>query len=381
MRAPTPENQAERLEELASYGILDTAAEASFDEVAALVKTLCDVPIALVSLVDRDRQWFKARDGFDLPETPLDQSICSYTILGDDILEIPDTLNDVRTCENPLCTRQEKPIRFYAGAPLVSRAGYALGSLCVLDTQPRTLSKTQRDALGTLARQVMRQLELARALRNEEVLRSEIDHRVKNSLQTVSSFIRLHSVRARQDETRDALAAIQRRVTAITQLHSELYRTSEFDMIRLDTYLDRVTDLLRGSFEGNVRLETRLAPARVDSRKAATLAMIVSEFTANAIKHAFPDNRDGVVTISLTRDADNAIRLECRDNGIGNRATRLPRPETEISSIGMRLMESAAEQIGGQMSVEATAEGYCLRLVTDPGIAEPGPRAVVFSAE
>ncbi|SLN31663.1 putative sensor histidine kinase pdtaS [Roseivivax jejudonensis] len=381
MRAPTPDDQAERLEELESYGILDTAPEDSFDEVAELVKQFCDVPVALISLVDSDRQWFKARAGFAMPETPLDMSICSHTILQEEVLEIPDTLADPRTADNPICKTGAEPVRFYAGAPLISRSGYALGSLCVLDVKPRILTDAQRSALETMARQVMRQLDLRRALRNEAILRNEIDHRVKNSLQTVASFIRLYTARARNEETKEALNAISRRVTAIAQLHNELYRTSEFDMIRLDTYLGRVCDLLRGPMSKNVSIRASIAPARVDSRKAATLAMIVSEFAANATKHAFPDNRRGTVEITLTQEEDEAIRLICADDGIGDQATHLPTADSEITSIGMRLMESAAEQIGGELSLVAGADGYRLELVTPPNVAEAGPREVLFSAE
>ncbi|ETX16610.1 histidine kinase [Roseivivax halodurans JCM 10272] len=381
MRAATPDNQAERLEELESYGILDTGAEDSFDEVTALVKHICDVPVALISLVDADRQWFKSRAGFEPVQTSIDMAICAHTILQEDVLEIRDTQEDARTRDNPLCTEGETPIRFYAGAPLISRSGYALGSLCVIDTQPRELNEVQREALTTMARQVMRQLDLRRALRNEAILRDEIDHRVKNSLQTVASFIRLYTARAKQDETRDALQAISRRVNAIAQLHTELYQTSEFDMIRLDTYLTRVCELMRGSIGRNVRIRTNFAPVRVDSRKAATLAMIASEFAANSSKHAFPDGRKGTVTISLQKDAEDAIHLVCEDDGIGDQAETLRSEGSEMSSIGMRLMESAAEQIGGQLELGAGPDGYRLSLVTTPGSAEAGPREVLFSAE
>ena len=381
MRAPTPENQADRLEELESYGILDSGPEESFDEVVALVRQLCDVPVALISLVDKDRQWFKARVGFAPPQTPIEMSICAHAILEDDVLEIPDTWEDPRTVDNPICRDGDEPMRFYAGAQLVSGSGFVLGTLCILDTKPRRLTDVQKQALKTLARQVMRQLDLRRALRNEAILRNEIYHRVKNSLQTVASFIRLYGARARSEETRDALAAIGRRVNAISQLHNELYRTSEFDMIRLDTYLNRVTDLLRGSFTRGVTMRTHVAPVRVDSRKAATFAMIVSEFAANAIKHAFPDGREGVITVSLYRDEEDAIHLVCSDNGIGNQAQSLTAADDEVTSIGMRLMESAAEQLGGHMDLQGTPDGYRLELVTPPGSAEAGPREVLFSAE
>lgn len=361
MRAEPPTHQSDRLEELGSYRILDSAEEQSFDEVAALAARICDTPVALISLVDRDRQWFKARYGFEERETPLESSVCSHAILSDDLLEIPDTLKDPRTVGNPLCIKTEKPMRFYAGASLTSRSGQKLGTLCVIDFKPRRLSDLQRDTLRVLAGQVMRQMELHRALYNESVLRDEIDHRVKNSLQTVMSFTRLYASNAKNDETREALSAIGRRVTAIAQLHSELYQTTDFDMIRLDIYLDRVAKLLKGSASANITLRTQIAQVRVDSRKAATLAMIISEFTANAIKHAFPEGREGQVLVHLDETEEGGLLLTCRDDGVGN--TRPVPANTDGNvSIGTKLMQTAAEQIDGEMTLDAQPDGYVLRV-------------------
>ncbi|MGY9048063.1 MAG: histidine kinase dimerization/phosphoacceptor domain -containing protein [Rhodobacterales bacterium] len=361
--------------------MLDTAPEKNLDDLVALVAHICEAPVALISLVDKDRQWFKARYGFKADQTPLEQSICSHAILREGILEIPDTLADKRTLDNPLCVTLEAPIRFYAGAPLVTETGMILGTLCVLDVKPRQLSRLQLQTLEVLAGQVMRQLELSRALKTEAVLRDEIDHRVKNSLQTVMSFIRLYSSKARQPETRDALAAIGRRVDAIVQLHSELYQSSEFDMIRLDNYLSRVAKLLQGSASANVRIETSIAPVSTDSRKAATLGMIVSEFCANAIKHAFPDGRQGRIHIELTETETGALRLLCHDNGVGTAAEPKPDDDEGIASIGKRLMETAAEQIGGEMALNESAQGYALSLEFDhPGeLQQPSLKAALPS--
>ncbi|MCE0504955.1 GAF domain-containing protein [Roseivivax sp. GX 12232] len=381
MRAPTPGNQKERLEELRDFEVLDTGPEESFDEITTLIKDLCDAPIALVSFVDQDRQWFKARCGYDYPETPIDQAICAHTILEDGILEIPDTHADARTADNPLCIEGEEPIRFYAGAPLVSDRGHSLGALCVLDTRPRELTARQRRSLSALAEQVMRLLELRRAIRNEEVLRSEMDHRVKNSLQTVASFIRIYTSRAKSPETKEALAAISRRVNAISQLHAELYNTNQTNRVRLDTYIDRVVELLRPQMPANVGIETRLARLETESRTASQIAMIVSEFAANAAKHAFPDGRKGAVRVMIEDREDGGFRLLCEDNGIGGAATTLPTEETEIASIGMRLMESAAEQIGAEVEMGAGEGGYRLELVTSPQPDAAPYRARALSAE
>ncbi|QFS83325.1 putative sensor histidine kinase pdtaS [Roseivivax sp. THAF40] len=381
MRAPTPSDQIERLEELRDYDILDTEPNEAFQDIVQLVKAICDVPVVLISFVDENRQWFKASCGFDYDETPLETAICGHTILQQDVLEIHDIAADDRTKHIELFIEDTKPVRFYAGAPLVSQRGFALGSLCVLDVEPRKLTDRQREALRLLASQVMQLLELGKSLKNEEILRNEIDHRVKNSLQTVSSFIRIYATRSQTPETKEALSAIGRRVNAIAQLHAELYNTNELSVIRLDQYLARVIDLLRPQMAANVSINTSLRPIKTESRKASQIAMIVSEFAANASKHAFPDGRPGFISILLEPGEEGTIRLVCEDNGIGDQATTLPSEENEIASIGMRLMESAADQISAKIEMGADKGGYRLELVTHPEPEEAPFRAGVLSAE
>lgn len=161
MSVPKPNNETERLDALQRYRILDTAAEAAFDDFARLAAFISDTPIALITLVDTGRQWFKARYGLDSTETPRDHAFCSYTILGDEPLVVEDATADERFVHNPLVTSAPH-IRFYAGAPLLTAEGYGLGSLCVIDRQPRQLAPGQRDALSALARQVVAHLELRR---------------------------------------------------------------------------------------------------------------------------------------------------------------------------------------------------------------------------
>ncbi|MCJ2014163.1 PAS domain-containing protein [Methylobacterium sp. J-076] len=157
----------DRLAALAGYDILDTEPERGFDDIVALACQFCRTPVALVSLVAKDRQWFKARIGFDPCETPLSQSVCAHALGLDDLLVIPDLTLDLRTADNALVTG-EPHLRFYAGAPLHSPEGAVLGTLCVIDHEPRPegLTDDQREALRTLARQVMVQMELHRAIEN-----------------------------------------------------------------------------------------------------------------------------------------------------------------------------------------------------------------------
>lgn len=154
-----------RLAALDAYDILDTASEKGFDDVVLLARNICQTPVALVSLVAGNRQWFKARVGFPPCETDLNSSVCAHALAEPDLLVIPDLAKDPRTRENPLVT-DEPRIRFYAGAPLRTPDGKVLGSLCVIDGEPRPggLTCIQAESLRALAGQVMAQMELRRAL-------------------------------------------------------------------------------------------------------------------------------------------------------------------------------------------------------------------------
>ncbi len=164
MKAPIPLHEAERLQTLDNYCVLDTKPEEVFDDLTTLTANICDVPIALISLVDESRQWFKSRVGISATETSRDVAFCAYAILNsNDILEVSDAQTDKRFFDNPLVTGDPK-IRFYAGAPLVAPNGLCLGTLCVIDTKTRKLTDQQKFALTYLSKVVINQLELHRSL-------------------------------------------------------------------------------------------------------------------------------------------------------------------------------------------------------------------------
>ena len=181
VKAPLPPDEKERLKALHDYEIVDTGPEPSFDDITLLASQICDTPMASVSLVDENRQWFKSKIGIDQSETPRDIAFCAHTILGKDLFVVEDAWADDRFASNPLVTASPE-IRFYAGAPLITPDGQAVGALCVMDKVPHKFTEGQKSALRVLGRQVVAQLELRRSLkaknRDEEQMRaSELSYR------------------------------------------------------------------------------------------------------------------------------------------------------------------------------------------------------------
>lgn len=163
MAAPTPSIEAARVAALNRYAILDSEPEESFDDLVILAAHICQTPMAMLSLVDDHRQWFKSKVGVQVRETPRDISICAHAIQQSELFIVTDTQEDPRFRENPLVVG-EPHIRFYAGAPLVNEDGFALGTLCVVDREPRRLDEDQKEALRALSRLALRQMELRKNL-------------------------------------------------------------------------------------------------------------------------------------------------------------------------------------------------------------------------
>jgi len=163
MTTPAPKTEAARVAALQKYAILDTEPEQAFDDLVLLASFICNTPIALISLVDENRQWFKSKVGISISETPREISFCAAAIQQPDVFVVPDTLEDERFRNNPLVV-SEPNVRFYAGAPLINEEGHALGTICVIDRTPREFGSDKQAALKALCRLVLAQLEFRRNL-------------------------------------------------------------------------------------------------------------------------------------------------------------------------------------------------------------------------
>lgn len=217
IKPPTPDNEKERLRTLHEYEVLGTLPENHFDEITKTASLICECKIAAISLVDRERQCFKSTQGIDATESPRDFSFCGHAILSDDLMVVEDAENDERFCENPFLLTAPSA-RFYAGAPLIAPNGHRIGTLCVIDDKPRTLSEEQKLLLKTLSKQVVNYLELAkRKVREVSKLRE---------LETYKKGLDAHAIIARTDKSG--------RITYVNDKFCEISKYSRDELIGKD---------------------------------------------------------------------------------------------------------------------------------------------------
>ena len=363
MKAASHPRQEARLAALRRTGLLDTPRERDFDDIARLAAAICGTPVAVVNLIDADRQWFKAEVGLGVSETPLETSLCSHVILENDFVEIPDTLADPRMCDNPLCIA-DGGFRFYAGALLTSGDGLPIGTLCVLDRHPRALSDLQRDALHTLARQVMTQIDLRQVIASEQMLRNEIDHRVKNSLSSVAAFVSLERRQTEEPQARAVLDRVAQQISTVALLHEQLGQ-QKGERVDLAEYLGRVAALVAKSQPASIPIEHHFDAATVDARDASLLGTIVNELAANAIKHSLSDE-EGTIRLQGTALADGRYRLVCHD--AGTTQVRAVQPSARIG-LGLRIIATSVRQLNGTVVTDSEDGGYRTVIEVAPAAA------------
>lgn len=278
-------DETARLAALRQYRILDTEPERAFDDLALLASQICETPIALITLVDADRQWFKARTGLAETETPRAVSFCAHAIHQHELFVVPDARDDERFRDNPFVTGGLF-VRFYAGAPLITPEGHALGTICVIDSVPRTLTPNQREALEALRRQVQAQLELRRNL-----------HELKLAL-----------------EARDQFEADVIKLSSLIPFCStcELDLTVPAEPSAIPRITDGVTAVLRG--KGWTE----------DDIMAVELAL--QEAIANAVRHGCGNDASKKIQCCVSVEASGEVVLVVRDPGKGFDPASVPDP-------------------------------------------------------
>jgi len=219
-----PPDEIERIAALKRYRILDTLAEDAYDDLLAILAGICGAPMGAVTLVDEDRQWFKATLGLDVSQTPRDDSFCAHAILQpNELMVVEDAASDPRFFDNPLVTGGPN-LRFYAGAPLTSTDGHALGALCVMDDEPRQLTPFQKSALSSLSRQVSALMELRRS---SQELRHHLSERewYEQRMQDHQAALELQNAQLIAQTRADPLTGLANRRAFTTSLDAELART------------------------------------------------------------------------------------------------------------------------------------------------------------
>ncbi len=392
--APVPPNEQARMGALEDYRILDTLEEQAFDDLTKIASHICDTPIALVSLVDRNRQWFKSRVGLDATETSRDVAFCSHAILGDDVFSVPDALQDHRFQNNPL-VQGDPNIRFYAGAPLQTPGGFRVGTLCVIDRKARDLSNDQREALRALSRQAIALMELRKSARvaleqkhaleaqSMELQRSNADleqfayvasHDLQEPIRMMGAYAELlqKEYGATFQESGRGSTYVKYVMEGANRMHGlveSLLRFAQIDNKENAIANVEASQSLQGALDNlSVYISKNHADIQHDvlprvSANPTYLTQIFQNLINNGIK--FCKEATPRIRVTATEENSTHWRLSVHDNGIGIQQEyqdqifgvfkRLnPRTEFTGSGIGLATVEKMVRHNRGKIWVEST---------------------------
>ncbi|KXI28051.1 GAF domain-containing hybrid sensor histidine kinase/response regulator [Paraglaciecola hydrolytica] len=380
--APPTDNEEARLKALLDYDILDTEEERVFDELAQLASEICETPIALISLVDPKRQWFKASVGLDAKETPRDIAFCAHAIHQQNLFEVEDALQDPRFFDNPLVTNKPN-VRFYAGTPLITPEGLAIGTLCAIDHKPKKLNEFQANALAILGRNVISQMELRRKIKllkehdkNKTAFLSNMSHELRTPLNAIISFsgllIQDENQAVDDDKLREYLRHIEysgKRLLGVINTVLDINKI-EAGMMSLDpspcnirNLMSRLNGILALSAqEKHLDLQTDIATdmPKMIMLDEAKFGQIVLNLVSNAIKYTPPYKS---VMVSLSNRQDR-LCLSVQDQGIGichADKAKLFSPfqqvgdnkKTQGSGLGLAITKSLVELMQGNIKVQS----------------------------
>lgn len=385
--ASPPKNEEKRLEALYSYNILDTIPEEEYDTITKIASEICDTPIALVSLIDPTRQWFKSHHGLGASETPREYAFCGHSILEpDELFIIPDATKDERFHDNPLTTGEPHVI-FYAGAPLNTPDGHSLGTLCVIDTKPReNLTEGQKTSLKALAKQVMSQLELRRKNIRLERANKEIS-RLNEQLN--------HFAYRLTHDLKTPIRGINSLVDFIKQDHYELFKNTEaqewIDLISsravyMDTLIEEILEYTKATnssihFEGfNIKSLFKNILKNCDVEKSISIDLEKLDVNLSHSKIAFVqvfqnlltnskkfnDKKECVVTVSF-EETNEEYQFIYEDNGPGiskkywNKVfimfETLDDSSIKNTGIGLATVKSIINRLGGEIQLNSRSNG------------------------
>lgn len=324
------------------YDILDTPPDGAFDRVTAIASRRFQVPISIISIVDEDRIWFKSHHGLDgVSEIAREPGLCASAILTSDAYILTDASLDPRSLANPLVAGAFG-LRFYAAVPLTTHDNHNLGTLCVIDHEPRTVDQAQIEDLKDLASMVVDQLELRLAARvalaRAELMAREIDHRVKNSLQFVSSLLSMQS-REAGGAGGEQLMAAANRVASVARVHQNF--VNEGGDVSCIDFLRRLCSDLSAIL--NRQIDVSGDPGTVPSTQIQPIGLLANELVTNAAKYS-----SGTIRVAFNRD-DLTQELSVSDEG-----DALPPdfdPESSFTGLGMRVVVALARQLGGRLDV------------------------------
>jgi two-component sensor histidine kinase len=357
-----PPTEPERLAAVRRYDILDTPPDGAFDRITALAARRFSVPISIISIVDEDRIWFKSRHGVTVEEIGRDPGLCASAILSNDPHILTDASIDPRSLANPLVAG-DFGLRFYAGVPLTTSDGHNLGTLCIIDKEPRPIDGAQIADLKDLASVVMDQMELQlaarRAVSAAELMSKEIDHRVMNSLQFVSSLLSMQSRSPGLGEAAHHLQLAANRVAAVAQVHRH-FAAEGSETTSCLSFLTKLCSELESVLSREITLSGD--EADVPTTAIQPIGLLVNELVTNAAKHGSGlievdySARDGVHTLSVC-DAGEGLPANF---DIGETRT----------SLGMRILTVLVGQLGGELVAgpRENASGACFTLSFVPSV-------------
>jgi len=374
-----PANESKRLQDVYRTQLLDTPEEKEFDEIVQLASDLCNTPISLITLLDTERQWFKAKVGLDASETSREVSFCGHAILQNEIFEVPDALKDIRFSDNPLVTDGPE-IRFYAGMPLVTESGSRLGTLCVIDTTPRVLTERQRFALKVLASNVIKVAELRSKNRqlhhlteNQKRIISIVAHDVRNPLAAIKSVIDL-----KKDDFIDEQTAAEMLSLVSVQLDSTLDMVDNvvgWGQLQLKPAMMASAEINLYQLVNEIFIADGLAAKMKNNQLVNNVGanvllyidkQVIKFILRNLVSNSNKFTENGSITVTALQQV-NKTEIMIQDTGIGMSADKAEQLFTQTggtttlgtnnekgSGLGLMLVKEFIDQLKGSIHVEST---------------------------